>query len=159
MLGAVIELRSWKKRYRTLREHARETIEAEGGAVEAMTKIGMLLRSPFPAVNICAMYLKIRCSYANDAGVWYVCGAKNGVHWVWSSSNGKMNPPTERDYEVKVDNNVLVLPRWLSVVLYITLFGFIFGGPAAYLRFIWQPAPADAADRAADLRRKPNRDI
>ncbi|HPR63355.1 MAG TPA: hypothetical protein PK014_03970 [Thermoanaerobaculia bacterium] len=132
---AVSELKNWTKRYRALRKYVRETIEKEGGTLKEMTMIGMLLRSPFPKINIRPVYLKAHCQYTDDSGTWYICGAENGVHWVWSSDQSRTVPPVRRPYEMLVNNHVLALPRWASILLYFLFLVIVFGGLALLIKF------------------------
>jgi hypothetical protein len=118
--NAIAETFAWSRRHKALRASVRETIEAEGGQVEGITIIGMLLRSPFPPINLRPIYLKATCRYPGDRGAWYICGTDAGdVHWVWSSDSKSTQPPVANSRPMQVNNSVWALPRWLSVLLYI----------------------------------------
>ncbi len=133
MIGEILKFMRWDKRNRALRASVQSTIEIEGGMVEDVTIIGMLLKSPFPPINFNPVYLKVPARYADDRGVWYICETEDTVHWVWSSSLGLTVPPTQRTFHVKVDNDVVALSRSLSVFLYILLISACVGIPLAYL--------------------------
>lgn len=135
MIFEILETTRWSQRYRALRKFVQDTIESEGGMVEQMTIIGMLLKSPFPPINIKPVYLKVPCRYSNDRGIWYICGTESSIYWVWSSSLNLIVPPTKRTFHVKVDNNVMALSRSLSIFLYFLLFVACLGFPLVYLAF------------------------
>lgn len=133
MIVEILKFMQWNNRNRSLRATVQSTIENEGGMVEDVTIIGMLLKSPFPPINFDPVYLKVPARYADDRGVWYICQTEDIVHWVWSSSLGLTVPPTRRTSHVKVDNHVVALSRSLSILLYILLISACIGIPLVYL--------------------------
>jgi hypothetical protein len=117
---AVAEWLAWSKRHKALRSTVREAIEAEEGSIQAITIIGLLLRSPFPVLSLRPVYLRAACRYPDDSGAWYICGTDSGtVHWVWCSDSKASRPPISCRRDVSVNNTVLALPRWLSIALYV----------------------------------------
>jgi hypothetical protein len=128
---AVKEWLAWSKRHKELRVIVRSTIEAEGGEIESISIIGFLLKSPFTPINLRPVYLKATCRYVKDSGAWFICGADGKeTQWVWCSDMETKEAPVERTPRVRVDNSVVALSPWLSVLLYIAFFvgvmGFIF---------------------------------
>ena len=105
-------------------------IANEGGTIEHVGIIGLMIRSPFRALAVSPVYVKVACRYPHDTGHWYICESESGdMQWAWKSTEGNTDHPVQRDYEVKVDNSVLTLPAWLSVVLFILLMFTIITGP------------------------------
>ena len=113
----------WNKRRLEVRRMATEQIKGEGGRIEAIGIIGLMLKSPFRPLSIEPVYLKLTARYSDDWGHWYICASRDGhVQWVWKSANGRANLPVTREHEVKVDNSVWALPEWLSILLWIVFF-------------------------------------
>jgi hypothetical protein len=125
---AIEESLAWSKRHKALRTIVRQTIEGEGGEIDRISIIGFLLRSPFPPINLRPVYLKATCRYPKDSGTWFICGTDGGVtHWVWCSDTEAREAPIDRPVPVKVDNSVVALSPWLSILLYIVFFLGIMG--------------------------------
>jgi len=134
MIGAIFEAVRFTKRTRALRAAARAEIEAEGGTVESMGPIGLVLRSPFKGFGDRPVYLQAPTTYDTDSGVWFVRQSSDGTtQWVWKSNAGKPEPPVRRAYEVLVNNDVLALPSWVAYVLYLAFVFVLIYVPFFYL--------------------------
>ncbi len=129
LLNAIFHTLAWSKRRDALRELVRGTIEREGGEVDRISIIGFLLRSPFPPMGGSPGYLRVDCRYPGDSGTWFI-GESQGAetHWVWRSDTGAERPPIERTEPVLVANDLVVLPAWLNVVLYLLALVALLGG-------------------------------
>jgi hypothetical protein len=94
-------------------------VEQEGGTIEGIGSIGMLIHSPFPPVNLKPIYLKVKCAYSQDRGYWLICSPdKSPTQWVWVSEFAASSLPALRPISTKVANDVIVVPLVLSVTVY-----------------------------------------
>ena len=130
MIQAVRDALEWRRLTLEFRRAVRAQIEAEGGTVQSAGPIGLILRSPFPALGDRPLYLQVVCSYEGDSGVWYVRRAYDGsTTWVWKSRTGSATAPVSRPERVLVKNDVLAFPAWVSWVGFVLLAVVMLGGP------------------------------
>lgn len=133
MIGTIIKTLLWSKRAIQLKASLRSEIAAEGGQIETIGPIGLMLRSPFTGLGRRPVYLQARCTYDTDSGVWFVRETDGAVQWVWKSYTGKDKPPVNRPYQVSVKNDALALPPWMTYIAYALFVAAIVGGPFLYL--------------------------
>ena len=99
-----------------------EIITLEGGTVTGMIPVGLLFRSPFPALFWKPLYLRIRCRYPSDTGEWIVCNRPNQpTCWCWRSDNGINAAPISRIPPAAAKNDIICLPNWTQYIVGIGL--------------------------------------
>ncbi len=119
MDGGIAHAFIWVERHKALRVRARAAVEFEGGEVRRISAVGLFIRSPFPGYSGNAIYPRVKCADPNDRGFWWVRKVCEGgaVDWVWSSELLEDRAPIPSADVLGVNNAVLAVPVWLSVVV------------------------------------------
>lgn len=122
----ISEWLSYRRRRKELLQYVREVITQEGGSIERVTLIGLMIRSPFRPINPYPVYFRLYCTYPLDRGCWFVCGsADKEIQWAWKSDLDRDELPTPRE-NAKVNNSIIVLPAWVNILVYLAMVAGIF---------------------------------
>jgi hypothetical protein len=107
-----------EQRLAALKKEVQEVVSNEGGEIIKIIPVGLLFKSPFPALFWKTLYLRVCCKYPSDIGEWIVCHSpKQGIHWCWKSNTGNQLPPVQRNPSVMVKNDVICLPEWTQYIV------------------------------------------
>ena len=117
----------FSKRCKAALRAVRQRIEQEGGQVDKITTVGLLLRSPFRRFTVAPIFVRAACRYEDDWGCWFVHESNVGMDWVWRSDRGLDLLPVPRSDGSRVDATVLGLPKPVCFLLLILLSASIVG--------------------------------
>lgn len=121
MIHQVLMFWDWSKRRRSVLRAVRQRIEQEGGEVDKVVTVGLLVRSPFPRFTVAPIFVKAACRYQNDWGCWFIHQSHLGMDWVWRSERGLERIPVPRSDGSRVDSTVIGLPKPVCILLLILL--------------------------------------
>lgn len=117
-------LSNYVRRLKTERQAFRQRIEAEGGSIRSVCRVGMMFKNPFPPMRSFPLYHWFDVRYGSRSGAWFAATDEDRPDgfWIWKDADGLPSLPVNRTDDSRVENKVLALSFFASIALPYSIF-------------------------------------